>query len=218
MENRKDYRLEKRKYVLGGCAVLIVLIYLARLFALQLMSDTYAQNAEQNALLKQVQFPARGSISDRSGNLLVYNQPAYDIMVVMNEQVGVDTLDLCETLDITPERYEQRMSEIKDRGRNPGYSSFTQQVFMSQLSAAEFSRFMEKMYLFPGFYVQKRTIRQYDCHNAAHILGDVGEVSQAEIEEDAYYRSGDYIGKLGVEKSYEKQLRGVKGVQVLLRD
>ncbi len=218
MENRKDYRLEKRKYVLGGCAVLVVLIYLARLFALQLMSDTYVQNAEQNALLKQVQFPARGSISDRNGSLLVYNQPAYDIMVVMNEQMGVDTLDLCETLDITPERYEQRMAEIKDRGRNPGYSSFTQQVFMSQLSAAEFSRFMEKMYLFPGFYVQKRTIRQYDCHNAAHILGDVGEVSQAEIDEDAYYRSGDYIGKLGVEKSYEKQLRGVKGVQVLLRD
>ncbi len=218
MENRKDYRLEKRKYVLGGCAVLVVLIYLARLFALQLMSDTYVQNAEQNALLKQVQFPVRGSISDRNGNLLVYNQPAYDIMVVMNEQVGVDTLDLCETLDITPERYEQRMAEIKDRGRNLGYSSFTQQVFMSQLSAAEFSRFMEKMYLFPGFYVQKRTIRQYDCHNGAHILGDVGEVSPAEIEEDSYYRSGDYIGKLGVEKSYEKQLRGVKGVQVLLRD
>ncbi len=218
MENRKDYRLEKRKYVLGGCAVLVVLIYLARLFALQLMSDTYIQNAEQNALLKQVQFPARGSISDRNGKLLVYNQPAYDIMVVMNEQIGVDTLSLCETLDITPERYEQRMSEIKDRSHNPGYSTFTQQLFMSQLSAAEFSRFMEKMYLFPGFYVQKRTIRQYDCHNAAHILGDVAEVSPAEIEEDSYYRSGDYIGKLGVEKSYEKQLRGVKGVQVLLRD
>ncbi len=218
MENRKDYRLEKRKYAIGGAAVLIILIFLARLFALQLMSDDYKRNADSNALLRQVQFPARGAIKDREGRLLVYNQPSYDIMVVMNEQVGVDTLDLCNTLGITKERYAKRMEEIKDRVHNPGYSGNTQQLFMSQLSTEEYSRFQEKMSLYPGFYVQRRTIRQYGCLNAAHILGDVGEVGPAELEEDDYYRGGDYIGKLGVEKSYEKELRGVKGVKILLRD
>ncbi len=218
MENRKDYKLERRKFVIGGAVVAVVLIYLARLFALQLMSDDYKANADSNALLRQVLYPARGSIRDRSGRLLVFNQPAYDIMVVTNEQRGIDTLDLCETLGITPEWYEERMGEICDRGRNSGYSPFTQQVFMRELSTEEFSKFREKMFLFPGFYARKRTIRQYDCHNAAHILGDVGEVSPNDIEQDDYYRGGDYIGKLGVERSYEKQLRGIKGMQIMLRD
>jgi len=110
------------------------------------------------------------------------------------------------------------MSDIKDRNKNPGYSRFTQQLFKSQLSDKEFSVFREKMFRFPGFYVQKRSIRQYEYPYAAHVLGDVGEVSDADIEEDDYYQPGDYIGKLGVEKAYEKQLRGEKGVQILLRD
>lgn len=213
-----NYELEKRKYVLGAVAVLIILVFLLRLFSLQLLSDDFKANADSNAFLKRIQFPARGSISDRNGRLLVYNQPSYDIMVVMIEQQGVDTLELCRNLGITPEWYKRRMAEIKDRSRNPGYSSYTQQLFMSQLSIEEFSRFQEKMFRFPGFYVQKRSIRQYQYPYAAHILGDVGEVGPEEIKEDAYYRSGDYIGKLGVERSYEKQLRGEKGSEILLRD
>jgi penicillin-binding protein 2 len=156
-----NYELEKRKYVLGGAAIVIVLLYMARLFSLQLLSDDFKRNADSNAFLKRIQFPARGAITDRNGRLLVYNQPAYDIMVVMNEQRGIDTLDLCNSLNITPEWYERRMAEIKDRSRNPGYSRFTQQLFMSQLSSEEFSRFQEKLFRFPGFYVQKRSIRQY---------------------------------------------------------
>lgn len=213
-----NYELEKRKYVLGAVAVLIILVFLLRLFSLQLLSDDFKANADSNAFLKRIQFPARGSISDRNGRLLVYNQPSYDIMVVMIEQQGVDTLEFCRNLGITPEWYKRRMAEIKDRSRNPGYSSYTQQLFMSQLSIEEFSRFQEKMFRFPGFYVQKRSIRQYQYPYAAHILGDVGEVGPEEIKEDAYYRSGDYIGKLGVERSYEKQLRGEKGSEILLRD
>ena len=107
---------------------------------------------------------------------------------------------------------------MTDRSRNPGYSRFTQQLFMSQLSDKEFSVFQEKMYRFPGFYVQRRSIRQYQYPYAAHILGDVAEVSQADIENDDYYQPGDYIGKQGVERSYERQLRGEKGVKILLRD
>ena len=209
---------ENRKYVLGGIAVCIVVVYLVRLFTLQLMSDDFKRNADSNAFLKRIQCPARGAMRDRTGKLLVYNQPAYDIMVVMSEMGGVDTLDLCQSLGITRETFDHRMEEIKDRNRNPGYSSYTQQLFMNQLSAEEFSTFQEKLFRFPGFYVQKRSIRQYACPKPAHVLGDVGEVGPADIEADDYYQSGDYIGKLGVERSYERQLRGEKGVEILLRD
>ena len=215
----KDYTLGNRKYVIGGVATLIVVIYIIRLFTLQITSDDYKKSADSNAFLKKVEFPSRGVISDRNGKLLVYNQPSYDIMVVMNEANGrLDTLDFCQALGISKEEFDRRMATMKDRNRNPGYSRFTQQLFMSQLSDKDFSIFQEKMYRFPGFYVQKRSVRQYQYNMGAHILGDVAEVSPADIEEDEYYQPGDYIGKLGVERSYEKQLRGEKGMQILLRD
>ena len=215
----KDYTLGNRKYVIGGVATLIVVIYIIRLFTLQITSDDYKKSADSTAFLKKVEFPSRGVISDRNGKLLVYNQPSYDIMVVMNEANGrLDTLDFCQALGISKEEFDRRMATMKDRNRNPGYSRFTQQLFMSQLSDKDFSIFQEKMYRFPGFYVQKRSVRQYQYNMGAHILGDVAEVSPADIEEDEYYQPGDYIGKLGVERSYEKQLRGEKGMQILLRD
>lgn len=210
-----DYSLNNRKYVLGASVALIIIVYLVRLFALQLMSDDYKMRADSNAFMRRIQFPARGAITDRHGKLLVYNQPAYDVMVVMKEQVGVDTLRLCQSLGITREWYARRMEEIK---KTIGYSMHTPQVFMSQLSAREFSNFQEKLFHFPGFYIQKRSIRQYTGPYAAHLLGDVAEVSPADIEKDDYYRAGDYIGKQGVERSYEKQLRGIKGSEILLRD
>ena len=215
----KDYSLDYRRFVIGGVALLIVVIYIIRLFTLQITSDDYKKSADSNAFLKKIEYPARGGIYDRNGKLLVYNQPAYDIMVVMNEAKDhLDTLDLCEALNITREDFDHRMETIKDRSKNPGYSRFTQQLFMSQLSEADFSVFQEKMFRFPGFYIQRRSIRQYRYPFAAHVLGDVAEVSPADIEEDDYYQPGDYIGKLGVERSYEKQLRGEKGMQILLRD
>lgn len=214
-----DYGLENRKYVIGGVATAIVVIYIIRLFVLQIMSDDYRKSADSNAFFKKIEYPSRGVITDRNGKLLVYNEPSYDLMVIMNEQRGhIDTLEFCEALGITPQFYEKRMSEIKDYNRNPGYSRFTQQLFMSQLSEQEFAMFQEKLFRFPGFYVQKRSIRQYQYPYAAHVLGDVAEVSQYDIEDDDYYQAGDYIGKLGVERYYEKQLRGEKGVQILLRD
>ena len=215
----KDHSLDNRRYVIGGVAILIVVVYTIRLFMLQITSDDYKKSADSNAFLKKIEYPSRGVISDRNGKLLVYNQPAYDIMVVMNEAKGrLDTLEFCQALNITRDEFNQRMEAIKDRNKNPGYSRFTQQLFMNQLSDKDFSVFQEKMFRFPGFYVQKRSIRQYQYAMAAHVLGDVAEVSPADIEEDDYYQPGDYIGKLGVERSYEKQLRGEKGMQILLRD
>ena len=215
----KDYSLDYRHYVIGGVALLIVVIYIIRLFMLQITSDDYKKSADSNAFLKKIEYPSRGGIYDRNGKLLVYNQPAYDIMVVMNEAKDhLDTLDFCEALNITREDFDHRMETIKDRSKNPGYSRFTEQLFMSQLSEADFSVFQEKMFRFQGFYIQRRSIRQYRYPFAAHVLGDVAEVSTADIEEDDYYQPGDYIGKLGVERSYEKQLRGEKGMKILLRD
>ena len=215
----KSYNLENRRFVIGGVALVIVLVYIIRLFTIQLLSDDFKKNADSNAFLKKIDYPSRGAIYDRNGKLMVYNQPSYDIMVVMNEAKDhVDTLELCNALGISKEFFVKRMDDIKDRNKNPGYSRFTEQLFMTQLSDREFSVFREKMFRFPGFYVQKRSIRQYTYPYAAHILGDIGEVSEANIEEDDYYQPGDYIGKLGVEKYYEKELRGEKGVQIMLRD
>ena len=208
-----------RKYVIGAITFVIVLAYIVRLFMLQIMSEDFRKSADSNAFQKKIEFPSRGVIYDRKGKLLVYNQPAYDIMVVMNETGDhIDTLDLCQTLGITKEMFISRMKAIKDRNKNPGYSRYTQQTFMTQLDEEDFSVFREKMFRFPGFYIQRRAIRQYQYPYAAHVLGDVAEVSQRDIDEDDYYLQGDYIGKLGVERFYEKQLRGEKGMQILLRD
>jgi penicillin-binding protein 2 len=215
----KDFELDNRRFVIGGVAIFIVIVYIIRLFMLQITSDDYKKSADSNAFLKKIEYPSRGIITDRNGKLMVYNQPAYDVMVVMNE-VGdhLDTLELCEALNITKEDFIRRITTMKDKNKNPGYSRFTQQMLISQLSDKDFSLFQEKMFRFPGFYVQRRSIRQYSYPYAAHVLGDVAEVSPADIEQDDYYIPGDYIGKLGVERSYEKQLRGEKGIQILLRD
>ena len=209
---------ENRKYIIAGVAIFIVMVYIVRLFLLQIMSEDYKRNADSNALLKSIDYPARGVITDRNGKVLVYNQAAYDVMVVMNEAKGkTDTTELCRTLNISREYFDRRMETIKG---TRGYSRFTRQLFMSQLSEEEFSVFQEKMLRFPGFYIQRRSIRQYQYPYLAHVLGDIAEVSPADIEEDEeeYYKPGDYIGKLGVERSYEKHLRGEKGIQILLRD
>lgn len=211
--------LDYRKFVIGGIAIVIVIVYTVRLFVLQIMSDDYRKSADSNAFLKKIEYPSRGVISDRNGELLVYNQPAYDIMVVMNEAKDrLDTLEFCQALGISKAYFIRRMNEIKDRSKNPGYSRFTQQLFMAQLSNNDFSVFREKLFRFPGFYIQQRSIRQYQYPYAAHVLGDVAEVSESDIENDDYYQAGDFIGKLGIERYYEKQLRGEKGVQILLRD
>lgn len=215
---KRDFNLEKRKYILGASVILVVLIYLVRLFSLQIMSEDYKKNADNNAFLYKTQYPSRGVIYDRNGELLVYNQPAYDVTMVMKEIANLDTLALCNTLNITKEYFEHRMKEIKDRRSNPGYSPYTHQVFMTQLSAEECGIFQEKQFMFPGFYIQRRNIRQYSYNSAAHVLGDIAEVSKSEIEKDDYYVRGDFIGKLGVERFYEEQLRGEKGVEILLRD
>ena len=211
----RNFDNEKRKYVLGAVVIVVLLVYVAQLFNLQILSDEYKDKADSNAFYKKTLYPARGLMYDRKGRLLVYNQPAYDITFIPREIRKVDTLDLCNTLGITVDDFNDRMKRLR---RSRGYSSYTEQVFMSRLSADEFAKFQEKMYRFPGFYVQKRSIRQYAYGAAGALFGDIGEVSQKKIDSDPYYTRGDYIGTQGLEASYESVLRGKKGTEMLLRD
>jgi penicillin-binding protein 2 len=155
---------------------------------------------------------------DRNGELVVYNQPAYDVMLIPRDVLPFDTIDFCNTLNITPEQLRKRFEDMKDKHLNPGYSSYTPQRLMSHLSSQDYGRLQEKLYRFPGFFIQKRILRQYNHSAAANVLGNIREVSAADIERDNYYAAGDYTGDLGVEKSYEQHLRGTKGVEVLIRD
>lgn len=218
METNSKYTLENRRYVIGGAVVLLVLVFIVRLFVLQIVDSDYKAWADSNAFLKKTLYPSRGLIYDRSGKLLVYNQPAYEVMLIMREIQPFDTLDFCNILGITKEQFLKRIADIKNRRLNPGYSSYVPQVFMNQLSAQEYGVLQEKLYKFPGFYIQNRTIREYEYPYAANVLGYIGEVNRKDIENDSYYVQGDDSGRSGVERSYEKILRGVKGVEILLRD
>ena len=218
LENKFKYQFENRRFVIGGAVIVIVLIFIVRLFFLQIIDNDYKAWADSNAFLKRTVYPARGIMYDRNGKLLVYNQPAYDVMLVMREIQPFDTLDFCHILGITKEQFLNRIQAIKNRRLNPGYSSYTPQVFMTQLSAQECGVLQEKLYKFPGFYVQNRTIREYAYPNAALLLGNVGEVNKRDLEKDSYYTIGDNSGRTGIESSYEKYLRGEKGVEILLRD
>jgi penicillin-binding protein 2 len=211
-------RYQNRKMVIGGLMIVLIIIYVFRLFNLQIMDDSYQDKADSNAFLRKIQFPARGLIKDRNNKLIVFNKPAYDIMIVMNEMKGLDTLDFCNTVGIDLETFNKKLEEIKDLRKNPGYSSYTPQSFITQLSAVEYGVLQEKLFRFSGVYVQKRTLREYSYPNAALLLGSIGEVNKSMMENDDFYIAGDFAGLNGIEMTYEKYLRGQKGVEVLLRD
>ncbi len=215
---RKNYNLEKRKYIIGGFIVVIALIYLVRLFDLQIQDSRYKASADSNAFLKKTVYPSRGLMYDRNGELVVYNQPAYDVMLIHRDVQPFDTLDFCRTLNITPEDLAKRFADMRDKRLNPGYSAYTPQRLIAQLSSQDYGRLQEKLYRYPGFFIQKRILRQYNHPTAANVLGNIREVSAKDIERDDYYSPGDYTGDLGVEKSYETYLRGQKGVEILIRD
>lgn len=210
--------LQNRKDVIAIIMSIIIGIYILRLFSLQIIESKYKEGADSNAFLKKTQYPPRGLIYDRNHTLLVYNKPAYDITLIFREIHDLDTLSFCRDLKITKEYFINRIAEIKDRKKNSGYSSYTPQLFMTQLSMEDIATLQQELYKYPGFYIQNRTLREYAFPNAAHVLGSIGEVSQRRLEKDDYYKPGDYCGRDGIEYTYEDALRGEKGVEILLRD
>jgi len=196
----------------------VFVVFILRLASLQLFSDKYKDFADSNAFYKKTIYPSRGLIYDRHGELMVFNKPSYDVLITVREVVPFDTLDFCQTVGITKEDFLLLLEHVKNRRLNPGYSSYTPQVLMSQLSPENYGMLQEKMFRFRGFSVRSRSLRSYMKPVAAHALGYVSEVNYKDLEEDDYYVSGDYNGRSGVEKEYETLLRGRKGIQVMLRD
>ena len=209
----------KRRYIISGIAIVVVLVYIIRLFYLQIIDQSTKDQADNNALVKQTVYPSRGLIYDRNGELLVFNQPIYEITMTMRLMGNDwDTTAFCNCLNISREEFDTRIKEIKDRKKNRGYSKDTPQGFMGQLKKEDIATLQESLVFFPGIQIQKRTLRDYTYNAASHVLGSVGEVNQNDIDNDPYYARGDYSGRDGLERTYEKQLRGDKGVEILMRD
>lgn len=201
-----------RMYVMMGIVILIAITFLGRLFFIQVLDDSYRLSAENNVLRYQIEFPARGLIYDRNGELLVYNEAAYDLMVIPRQAKDIDTASLCQILDMSREQFVKKMNDAK------AYSWRKATVFQKQISGVTYANLQEKLYRMNGFFVQKRTLRKYPQPIAAHLLGYVGEANQMKLESDSYYKKGDYVGISGLEKSYEKELRGSKGIKVVMVD
>lgn len=205
-------KFARRKYILGAIFVVIVLIFIIRLFTLQVLDSSYKQYATQNVLRRVINYPARGLIYDRNGKLLVYNKAAYDLLVTPREMTSFDTTQFCEILKIEKAELIDGLNKAKK------YSRYKPSVVIKQLSPEGYAVLQEKLFKFPGFFVQSRTLREYPQKIAAHMLGYVGEVDRSAIQKDKYYSQGDYIGVTGLERAYEKELRGRKGVNFFLVD
>jgi penicillin-binding protein 2 len=192
--------------------ILIGLIFIVRLFNLQMMDHRYKIFANSNVQRQLTDYAARGLIYDRHGELMVYNEPYYDLMVIPNQVRAMDTLEFTRLLGISPEQFTIRMQAARK------FSRFKGSIFEKQISKNTYAVLQEKLYKFPGFYVQPRTLRMYPHPVAAHTFGYVGEAGPADIARDPYYKPGDYIGISGIEKQYEQVLRGFKGTRVVMVD
>ena len=204
--------LVNRKFVVGGIFLAIGLLFIIRLFIVQVLTDRYRLASKKNVLREIIQYPARGLIYDRNGQLLVYNEAAYDLMIVPKQLKSMDTTDFCKLLEITREEFIEKTIKAKQ------YSSYKPSIFEKEISSKSYARIQEKMYKYPGFFVQTRTLRKYPRKTAAHILGYIGEVTPSIINKDKYYHSGDYIGRSGLEYWYESLLRGKRGIKKVLVD
>ena len=207
-----ERKYANRKFIILGFFLFIGAIYLARLFYVQILVDKYILSANNNVLRYITQYPARGLIYDRFGKLLVYNEAAYDLMVIPRQARNIDTMELCRLLGIEKQEFITRLKKARI------YSPYRASVFQSQITRENYGYLEEKLFLFPGFFVQSRTLRKYTYPIAAHTFGYIGEVNPQMIARSSYYKSGDYIGISGIEKSYEEILRGKKGLKIQVVD
>ena len=203
---------ERRKFVFIAVIFTVGLIFIIRLFILQVWSDAYKLSAENNVLRTVTQYPARGLVYDRNGKLMIYNEAAYDLMVIPRQVQPFDTAELCTLLHIEKQDIIDRLAAARK------YSPFKPSLFLEQISKEDFGYLEEKLFKYPGFYVQARSLRKYPSPTAAHVLGYISEVDNKDMERDIYYKMGDYIGRSGIERVYEDILRGRKGVKYKMVD
>ena len=204
-----------RKLLLVTTVIIVGLVFIARLFYLQVYNNSAYDIYEDSAILKEFNYPKRGYVYDRNGKLLVANQPSYDVMVIPREVEPLDSLQLnefCNLLKITREEYNKKLD------RATRYSPRLSSPFVQQLSKNDYAVLQEKMRKFIGFYIQKRSLRSYQTTIGANVLGDIGEVNRGIIAKKPYYKMGDLIGNQGVEKTYEQTLRGIKGIKFIQKN
>ena len=202
----------KRKYLVIGLFSLTALIILVRLFYIQVVDSSYKISAATNVLRREINYPARGVIFDRNGKLMVFNQAAYDVLVTPREIKAFDTLAFCSIVGVEKEELVNELIKAKN------FSRYKPSPIIKQLSSQTYAVLQEQLFKYPGFYIQARTLRQYPAKIAAHVLGYVGEVDQKAIDANKYYENGDYIGRSGIERAYEDELRGVKGISYKMVD
>ena len=201
-----------RKVLLPSLIIIATALLVIRLFYLQVINDSFKLKSDNNAIKIKYDYPERGYIYDRKGKLLVANQPSYDIMVIPREIKNLDTLEFCELLDVTKEDFIKKIAKAKV------YSPRLPSVFLAQLNKKEFAAFQEKIRKYEGFYIQKRSLRDYQVNFGANVFGFITQVNDKLIAKNPYYNSGDLIGRQGVEESYEEILRGIKGVKYYQKD
>ena len=203
---------DNRKFIVLAIFITIAIVYVFRLFYIQVIDDSYQLSANNQALRHFTQYPARGLIYDRNGKLLTYNEAAYNLMVIPKEVDTLDTLAFCKLVGLDKESFIVKIRKARK------YSRYKASIFEEQTPADQFAGISEKLYQYPGFYGEKRTLRNYPERTAAHLLGYVSEVNSSIIERNNYYKKGDYIGANGIEKFYEEELRGQRGKKVVMVD
>lgn len=201
-----------RKLLLPLSVIISAILIIIRLFYLQIIDETFKLKSENISMKIKYDYPERGYIYDRNKVLMVANQPSYDIMVVPRETKKIDTIELCKLLNITKKEF------IKKIEKAVAYSPMLPSVFLGQLNKLEYAAFQEKERKFKGFYIQKRSLRDYQIHAGANIFGFITQANENVVKDNPYYKSGDLLGKQGVEETYEVELRGVKGVKHIQRD
>jgi len=210
---------ENKKIVVQAIFIVTGLIFLIRLFYIQIIDDRYKADATKNAIHRIIQYPHRGQIYDRNNKLLVYNVPVYDIEVIIKEIVknGIDTAGFCKLMNITQKDFDSTIHLIKT---SPGYSPLKPAQFIKQLSIVDFAKIQDRLIDYPGFYASPRTVRSYPHQNLANALGYIGEISKTKLEKQSekYYQQGDYVGISGLESFYESYLRGKRGVKYVMYD
>ncbi|UII22936.1 penicillin-binding protein 2 [Fulvivirga ligni] len=203
---------ESRKNIIQLVIIAVAVIFLVKLFSIQVLDDTYAQAATSNIIQKVVEYPYRGTIKDRNGKLIVFNTPQFDLVVTPKEVKQLDTAKFCELFELTKEELKEKYQTLR---KTRGYSYVKPNAFIKQLSEADLARIQDYLIDFPGFDIQARTTRAYTYPVMANALGYVSEVNKRQLDRDTagYYRQGDYIGQSGLESYYENQLRGKRGVK-----
>ncbi|MDZ4715507.1 MAG: penicillin-binding transpeptidase domain-containing protein [Cytophagales bacterium] len=208
---------EGRKELFQLLIILTGIVFLVKLFFIQVVDSRYAEMADSNAILRQPEYPVRGLITDRNGKLIVYNTPEFRLDVLLKDVRNFDTVKFCTVFEMSRKELRKKFREMKARRE---FSPYKPTVFMDQLSSTDFAKVQDYLDEFPGFYVLARTTRAYTTPAFANALGYVSEISKRQLDDDEsrIYKQGDYVGQSGIEAFYEEQLRGTRGIRFKLRN